>query len=407
MKAPDYTRVSVLCGAFAARKRRMVVALTRIPLARAAMSTITRIETLRVSLPFETGGPRHGMRPALDAWLAMESVMVRIETDDGLDGWGEAFGHLMAPASEAALHQVVAPLLLGKDARGIAARMDEIERPLHGLGRAGPAMYALSAVDIALWDLAGKRAGMPLFRLLGGGDGALTRYASLMRYGGDTEAVAANVARARECGFTTIKLHESTVPAFRAARQAAEREDRICLDVNCPWSVAEACAVAREIRDDGFHWLEEPVWPPEDYAAMSRVRAEGVPIAAGENMTTLHDFKAAFEAGAVDTVQPSVIKCGGISGMRRVFALAQGWPVRVVPHCFYWGPGYHATAHLAASRTEPTLLETAFVDFAVQPHALFDTSTADLQLGDAPGLGFDADWDALAPYVISRNAIAL
>jgi L-alanine-DL-glutamate epimerase-like enolase superfamily enzyme len=127
-----------------------------------------------------------------------------------------------------------------------------------------------------------------------------------MRYGGDTEAVRANVSRAREHGFTTIKLHENTVPAFRAARAAVEREDRICLDVNCPWTVAEACAIAREIRDDDFHWLEEPVWPPEDYAAIAQVRAQGVPISAGENMSSVLDFKAAFEAGALDFVLPSV-----------------------------------------------------------------------------------------------------
>ena len=369
------------------------------------MTTITKVETIRVALPFETGGPRHGMRPALDAWLKMESVMLRIETSDGLDGWGEAFGHAMAPGTLAVLNEVIGPMLIGKDARAIAKLVDQLERPMHGLGRSGPMMYALSAVDIALWDLAGKRAGMPVFRLLGGDGAELTRYASLMRYGGDCDAVAENVARARGYGFTTIKLHENTVPAFRAARNVVEAEDRICLDVNCPWTIAEAKAIAQEILYDDFGWLEEPIWPPEDYHAIAEVRAEGVPISAGENMTTLHDFKAAFEAGAVDNIQPSVTKCGGISGMRRVFALAQAYPVRVVPHCFYWGPGYHATAHLAASRAEPTLVETAFITFAVQPHALFDSTNPTLQLGEVQGLGFEADWDALAPYVVARHTV--
>ena len=369
------------------------------------MTSITKVETIRVALPFATGGPRVGMRSALPAWLKMESVILRIETADGLEGWGEAFGHLMAPASEAVLNNIVGPMLLGKDARAIAQRIDELERPLHGLGRSGPAMYALSAVDIALWDLAGKRAGMPVFRLLGGDNAELRRYASLMRYAGDTDAVSANVTRAREHGFTTIKLHETTIPAFRAARQAVDAQDRICLDVNCPWTVAQARAVAREIAADDFHWLEEPVCPPENFAALAAVRGEGVPVSAGENMTTLLDFKAAFDAGALDNVQPSVTKCGGISAMLRVFALAQAYPVRVVPHCFYWGPGYHATAHLAAARPEPTLLETAFITFAVQPHALFDSTSATLRLSDAPGLGFDADWDALSPYLVSRNTL--
>ena len=370
------------------------------------MTAISRIEIIRVALPFETGGPRFGMRPDMDAWLKMESLMVRLETTDGREGWGEAFGHAVTPATASVLTSLIGPMLLGQDPRPISRLVDRIERPLHGFGRAGPVMYALSAIDIALWDLAAQEAGQPLFRVLGGSDAELRRYASLMRYGGDTGAVAGNVGRAREAGFTTIKLHEQTVPAFRAARAAVDRQDMICLDVNCPWSVAEARAIAREIRDDGFHWLEEPVWPPENYPAAAEVRKEGVPIAMGENIATLLAFRTAMDAGALDILQPSVTKCGGVTGMRRVFALAEAWPVRVVPHCFYWGPGYHATAHLAASRPEPTLVETAFISFAVRPHALFDSTTDRLQLPDTPGLGFEADWDGLSQYVVSRSTLS-
>jgi len=369
------------------------------------MTTIKSIKTTRVSLPFETGGPRHGMRPNLDAWLKMECVMVNIETSDGLQGWGEAFGHAMAPGTEAVINQVLAPILLGKDSRGISRCISELERPFHGLGRSGPMMYGISAIDIALWDLAGKRAGLPLFRLLGGDNAALTKYASLMRYGGDKDAVAENVERARNYGFTTIKLHEATVPAFRAARNAVDKEDNICLDVNCPWTIGEAREVAQEILEDDFHWLEEPIWPPEDFAGMAEVRTEGVPISAGENITTLHEFKMALDMEAVDNLQPSVTKCGGISAMQRVFSLASAYPVRVVPHCFYWGPGYHATAHLAASRVEATMLETAFITFAVQPHKLFDAASASLTLEETPGLGFEADWDSLDQFIVSVNTV--
>ena len=113
------------------------------------MTIITGIEVIRVALPFETGGPRVGMRPTLDPWLKMECVMVRVETADGLQGWGEGFGHVVTPGTEAVLRHVVGPMLIGKDARPIARLMDSLERPLHGLGRSGPVQYALSAVDIA------------------------------------------------------------------------------------------------------------------------------------------------------------------------------------------------------------------------------------------------------------------
>lgn len=369
------------------------------------MTKIHSIRSIRVSLPFETGGPRHGMRPSLDAWTKMECVMVSIKTSDGLEGWGEAFGHVMAPGSEAVINQILAPMLVGKDSVAINHRIAELERPLHGLGRSGPIMYALSAIDTALWDLAAQRAHLPLYKLLGGESGVLTKYASLMRYGGDSDAVAQNVERARSYGFRTIKLHETTIPAFRAARTAVDLDDKICLDVNCPWTIAEAREVAQEILEDGFHWLEEPVWPPEDFEGLAEVRLEGVPISAGENITTLHEFKLAMETEAVDNLQPSVTKCGGISMMQKIFALAEVYPVTVIPHCFYWGPGYHATAHLAASRVTPPPLETAFITFAVEPHELFNSQSDQVSLDDTPGLGFNARWDELDQFIISTNEV--
>ncbi len=364
--------------------------------------TISRIETWRVSIPFETGGPKIGMRPSLDArpWTAMESLIVRVETDDGLVGWGEGFGHLVNPGTQAILDALVGPWFVGRDPAPIAATMEEAQRAFHGFGRTGPVMYALSAMDIALWDLAAKRAGVPLFRMLGGEARPLPLYASLMRYGGDGDAIARNVRRAQDAGYTWIKLHENTVPAFRAARRAVEPATRIMLDVNCLWAVDEARAIAREIGDDDFHWLEEPVWPPEDFAGLADVRLEGVAIAAGENVCTLHDFRQLFEADAVDFVQPSVIKVGGISAMRRIITLAEAYSVRVVPHCFYWGPGYLASAHVIAAMTRPAPLETAFITLDAQPHPLWSPEQASLTLPDTPGLGFEPDMQVIERYRI-------
>ncbi len=361
---------------------------------------IARIETWRVSIPFETGGPKIGMRPSLNArpWTAMESLIVRVETDDGLVGWGEGFGHLVNPGTQAILETLVGPWFVGRDPAPIAATMEEAQRAFHGFGRTGPVMYALSAMDIALWDLAAKRASVPVFRMLGGEARPLPLYASLMRYGGDADAIARNVRRAQDAGYTWIKLHENTVPAFRAAREAVEPATRIMLDVNCPWAVDEARAIASEIAGDDFHWLEEPVWPPEDFAGIANVRLEGVSIAAGENICTLHDFRQLFEADAVDFVQPSVIKVGGISAMRRIITLAEAYAVRVVPHCFYWGPGYLASAHVIAAMTRPTPLETAFITLDARPHPLWTPEQASLILPDTPGLGFEPDMQVIERY---------
>ena len=368
---------------------------------------ISRIETIRVSIPFGNDGPRVGLRPSLDSkpWVHMECLMARIETDDGLVGWGEAFGHFVNAGTQEILDTLVGPWFIGKDPRPIVSLMDEAQRGFHGFGRSGPVIYALSAIDIALWDLAGKRAGQPLYRLLGGRDGTLDLYASLTRYRGDLEALRRNCLRAQKIGYRMIKLHEATVDAFMVAREALDPETRLMLDVNCPWSVAEARGIARQIRDRNFHWLEEPVWPPEDYAGLAEVREEGVAIACGENVSGLHEFRRVFEQRAVDVIQPSVIKIGGISAFTRVAALAQAFSVRLIPHCFYWGPGYLATAHLAASLPERTPVETPFITLEKSPHPLFNPERATLELPETPGLGFAPDMAVLDAYKVARHEI--
>lgn len=367
---------------------------------------ITNIEIVRLSVPFETGGPRTGMRPGLDAWRKMESLLVRVDTDDGCSGWGEAFGHFVNPGTLTVLQSLVGPWFLGKNVDAIAATMEQAQRTFYGFGRSGPVVYALSAIEIALWDIAGQRANEPLYRLLGGSNNEVRLYASLVRYNDDAEAIAQNAQRAEAHGFSLIKLHESTVAAFMAAREATQDSTKIALDVGCPWSVREARAVARLIRDRGFAWLEEPIWPPEDFSALAAVRREGVPIAAGENISTLHDFRRAFEAGALDIVQPSVTKVGGIGPMREIFNLAKAFSVEVIPHCFYWGPGYLATAHLLASMPRPAPLETAFVTLERSPNPMFSADKSVLKLSEnVGGLGFVVDQSMLDTYGVQRCSV--
>src|SRR5215831_17454124 len=116
--------------------------------------------------------------------LNMPMLIVRVDTDGGVVGWGEAFGHRVFPATRAIIDTLLGPLCVGRDPSQISALHDDVQRLLHGIGRNGPTMYALSGIDIALWDIAGKVAGMPVYRLLGGSARAdLPAYASLLRYG--------------------------------------------------------------------------------------------------------------------------------------------------------------------------------------------------------------------------------
>lgn len=380
---------------------------------------IKSIEVIRIGVPFETGGPRRGIRPGLAPWLINESLIVCVHTDDGLEGWGEGFGHFCNPGTEALLKNLIAPWFVGQDETGPAPVMDAAHRAFFGFGRQGPCMYALSAIDIALWDLAAKRAGKPLYQLLGGppGDVEVTRYASLMSYGGDVDAVARNTERAADLGFSMVKLHERAMSPFLAAREAAPAQVAITLDVNCPWNVEEARRMARDLKaradvNGGFLWLEEPVWPPEDFAGLGEVRSEGVAISGGENIGSVTEFRHAVDLGAFDILQPSVAKIGGVSVATEIFALAQQAGLRCVPHAFYWGPGQVATAHLLAARADPVdgatdWLETAFIEYEETPHDLLDPFDPRLVLSaDRPGLGFDLDRDRLERFEISRTRVS-
>src|SRR5919201_5977286 len=180
---------------------------------------ITRVETLVVTLPMVIAGATPRLRER--AVTSIDVLLVRVDTDEGISGWGESFGHRIFPATRAAIDTVLGPMCVGREATQITAIHDDLQRLLHGIGRNGPTIYALSGIDIALWDIAGKVAGLPLYRLLGGGPRAdLPAYASLLRYGA-AAAVARYTAQALERGYRHLKLHEITVPEIKAGRDVA------------------------------------------------------------------------------------------------------------------------------------------------------------------------------------------
>jgi D-galactarolactone cycloisomerase len=352
---------------------------------------ITQVQTIVLNLPMliEGATPMLGGRPR----TSIDMLLVRVETDAGITGWGEAFGHRIFPATRAAIDTVLGPLCVGRDPSQIAAIHDDLQRVLHGIGRNGPAMYALSGLDIALWDIAGKAANLPLYRLLGGSSRAdLPAYASLLRYGA-AEAVARYTEQALARGYRLIKLHEITVPEVKAARDVAGPGVPIMIDTNCPWTVAQAIEMARRLAPLDPYWLEEPVWPPENLTGLAEVRARGgLPTAAGENYGTVWEFRRAFEAGAVTYAQPSVTKVGGVTEMRKVMTLAETFGVQVVPHSAYFGPGLLASIHCIAAMPTESPVERFYCDFADNPLGeAIHPKAGRIAVPQGPGLGVDPD----------------
>jgi len=359
---------------------------------------ITKVETIWISIPFDHGGPASGFGGKV--WRDLGTLLVKVETDEGITGWGEAFGYNAIPSTRAAIESMVAPLVIGRDPLAIAPLMTELQKTLHIFGRYGQTIYALSGLDIALWDIAAKAAGVPLRRLLGtGGDDPLPCYASLLRYG-DPAVVAERSAAAAAEGYRHIKLHETTVEAVAAARDAVGPDVEIMVDTNCPWTLQEAIDMARRLEPQRLYWLEEPIWPPENFAGLAELsRRAPMPIAAGENACTAWQFQAILEARAVAFAQPSVTKVGGITEFRKVQALCETHNTACAPHSPYFGPGFLATMHLVAGTNTP--VERFFGNLEASLYGdLVDTRNGQLRLPEVPGVGPEPDPDVIARYKV-------
>jgi L-alanine-DL-glutamate epimerase-like enolase superfamily enzyme len=359
---------------------------------------IASVEAVPLSIPCRYGA--EGWTLGSGGWNALEFCLVRVQTDAGLVGWGEAFSYSCRRAVAAAVRDMIAPIAVGRDATDISGLHTDIQKRLHIFGRFGITAFALSGLDIALWDIAGKAARTPLWKLLGGSQpGRVACYASLLRYA-EPALVAQYCERALGEGFCALKLHEVDEKVIRAARAAAPRDIALLLDVNCEWSVADAIAVGKRLASLGLEWFEEPVFPPEDGAGLRAVgEACGIPIAAGENCCFVSQFAALFDARAVQYAQPSVTKVGGITEFRKVVALGAARGISLAPHSPYFGPGALATLHLLSALSR----EARFEYFYLWPEArLYGDALSpvrgELNVPPGPGLGADPDPGVLRRY---------
>ncbi len=360
---------------------------------------IARIDSRSVKVPFTFGGDPTGYGGR--NWTTNNILLVRVETDTGIVGWGEAFCYGCTDAVRGALHGMVAPIAIGQPAGDIAGLSYDLQQKLHLFGRYGITIFALSGLDIALWDIAGKAAGLPLHRLLGGGNrDRLPAYASLLKYR-DPDKVAARTRQAVEQGYGHVKLHETEEAEVKAARLAAGDNVAIMVDTNCPWTPEQARHMTLKLREYDLHWLEEPIFPPEDFAAIARLReGTGVAMAAGENNCTSFQFRDMFAAGAVDYAQPSVTKVGGVTEFLKVATLADAAGVALMPHSPYFGPGFLATLQLLAARGAPGgMIERYHMDLEASLYGdLVTPVNGFFSVPQGPGLGCEPDPDVLKDF---------
>jgi L-alanine-DL-glutamate epimerase-like enolase superfamily enzyme len=357
---------------------------------------ITRVSGVVYRQELKLNGPRPKF--AGEGRDGFETLLVKIETDAGVIGWGEAFPHRVWRAVKIVLETLIAPACIGMTATDIPALMKMLIYRVHGGGRAGPVMYALSGVDIALWDILGKATNKPIYELLGGAQcEKLPAYASLLKYA-DTEVVVRTAEEALDRGYRDLKVHETGREEIAATAQILRRHNdgALMVDVNAPWTLQEALSEIGPLRKLDLKWIEEPVWPPEDFEAARTVSASGVPVAIGENVLTPTDFARLIESRAVDYIQPSVAKIGGISIVRDIFMAANRANMAVAPHSAYFGPGLIATAHLTAALSRAPMVERLYCDLTESPFGdWYEPVDGYLALPQGPGLGIEPDQDIL------------
>ncbi|MDH2350516.1 mandelate racemase/muconate lactonizing enzyme family protein [Bradyrhizobium sp. SSUT112] len=357
---------------------------------------IVSLKTFPVRIPFADGGSGTGGTPS--RWHTLDMVLIRVEDEAGIVGWGDAFAYFCLDAVKAAVDHMIAPFVTNAVIDDIAAWNLDVQKRLHLFGRYGITLFALSGVDIALWDLKAKRCGLPLWRLLGANAPAQRQaYASLVRYG-DSRLVAEQCERALELGYRHIKLHEIDPVVIKHARDVIGPDVSLMVDANCAWSMQETAALRDMFRSCDVLWVEEPVFPPDDYRSMAEIEKLGLAVGTGENASTAFDFRRIIEA--VTYPQPSMTKAGGVSEFSQILEACKRADKIAMPHTPYFGPGYFATLAMLPLIPPGTLIEYLFVE----PEAWVATTPQPLKglvgASNDLGIAFEPDLNVIARYAV-------
>lgn len=328
---------------------------------------------------------------------AFELNTVRLRDADGAEGVGYTFtvGRNGA-AIDATLRTEIAGLLIGQEADDIARHWQRLWWALHYGGRGGAAVLALSAADIALWDLKARRAGLPLWNLLGGFDPAVPCYAGGIDLQLDTDQLLAQTERNLARGFRAIKMKvgrerlREDVERVRAMRAHLGADFPLMVDANMKWGIDEAIRAARALQPFEPLWLEEPIIP-DDPAGHARVLREGgLPIAAGENLRSVWEFRQLIAAGGVSYPEPDVTNCGGVTAFMKIAHLAEAFNLPLTSH-----GAHEVTVHLLAACPNRSWLEAhgfGLERFVAEPLVIREGKAI---APSRPGHGIEFDWQAL------------
>lgn len=358
------------------------------------MAKIAAVEAghYRIPLDVALSDSTHGVM------TAFEIVTARVRDADGAEGVGYTY---TTGRNGAAIHATlageIAEIVTGEDADLIEAIWTKVWWALHYGGRGGAAVLAQSALDIALHDLKARRAGLPLWKMLGGNDPKVPCYAGGIDLDLDVTALLKQTDGNLAKGFRAIKMKvgreraSEDVVKVAAMRRHLGDGFPLMVDANMKWTTHEAIQRARMLQPYGLVWLEEPTIP-DDVAGHARIAREGgIPIATGENFRTLWEFKQMIAAGGVSYPEPDVTNCGGVTVFMKVAHLAEAHNLPVTSH------GAHdITVHLLAACPNRSYLEAHGFGLDRYISRPLDIVEGRAIAGDMPGHGVEFDWAGLA-----------
>jgi len=354
---------------------------------------VVETELYHIPLPRPMEDAVHGVQESFSL------IVVKIITNEGATGMGYTYciGKVGGTAILAVIKDDLVPILIGQEPRRIEAIWSRMWWALHYVGRGGIAIFGMSAVDIALWDLKAKVAGEPLWRMLGGYDNRVEAYAGGIDFDLTIDELLRETRERLDAGLRAIKIkigRESIAEEcerIAAVREFLGADRKLMVDVNMRWSVEKALRAVRAFEPYDVYWIEEPTIP-DDVEGNRRIETEGrIPVATGENLRSIHEFRQMIAQGGVSFPEADLSNLGGVSALMKVAHIAESYNRKLTTHGVQ-------ELHLSCLAAIPNASLLEIHAFRIDDYLVHRMEIKDgyAYASDRLGHGVEIDWDRIA-----------